>query len=324
MKGASRSSEPRLFIQRMKQQGLLHASKGALWRFRLAVSKLYIQLQDQLGWYRYADWIRECETIQEEIPEPGSSQHFLFLIASSSYNPSFVKDTLASLLAQSYPHWRACVYVADSKTLDSLVNSFKGETRIQWSLSPEVPPQIKPDEFTADWLGFLNSGDILSSHVLSVFASWLEAQPNATIIYSDTDKVSVDGLTRHDPSFWPDWSPELLLSVNYLNRAFFHRQELVNAAVDGTPLENAILRCVEMAGQIIHIPQVLFHTRDGQTPAWFGDSFLPENLIVHLERSGLKMWLIKVRQAQVHHNLAGPIHNPGSQLSSPPAIKSGC
>ena len=288
MKLALWSSEAGLFFQQIKQQGFFHAIKAALWRFRLALSKQYIHLQDQLGWYRYADWIRECETIQVEIPEPGSSQHFLFLIASSAYNPSFVIDTLASLLAQSYPHWEACVYVADSKTLDSLVNSFKGETRIHWSLSAEVLPQIKPDEFTADWLGFLNSGDILSSHALSVFASRLEAQPDGTILYSDTDKVSLDGLTRHDPSFWPDWSPELLLSVNYLSRALFHRQEFVNAAVNSAPLESAILRCTEKASQIIHIPQVLCHIRDGQTPAWFGDSFLPENLIGHLERCGLK------------------------------------
>ena len=43
----------------------------------------------------------------------------------------------------------------------------------------------------------------------------LQEHPDADMLYSDEDKLGVGG-RREQPFFKPDWSPDLLLSENYI------------------------------------------------------------------------------------------------------------
>ncbi|OGO10983.1 MAG: hypothetical protein A2030_06840 [Chloroflexi bacterium RBG_19FT_COMBO_50_10] len=289
MKWTVWGSEAGIFLKQIKQQGFNHAMRAILWRLRMATAKLHLQAQEKLGWYRYSDWIRDHERGQGLTPEPLLNPQLSYFVQISASSQSYLKDTLDSLVKQSYSHWKAYVYSTNSETPDTLINFYQHEPRIHWLLSAQVSPQFERiREQSGDWLGFLNAGDILSTHALAFFVSQMELHPDATIVYSDADKLTPDGLTRHDPSFWPDWSPELLLSVNYLTRGLFRRAELLKAAANAVDLEEAILRGSEGTGRIIHIPQVLCHVRDGQTFPWFADIFHPNNLKAHLERSGLQ------------------------------------
>lgn len=255
----------------------------------MACIKKYIQFQDRLGWYRYTDWIQENEPAPQIPLHSNQYPCFsLFILASASL-PSLLKDTLDSLRAQTYSHWQACVYLGTSDQLVTLKSTYEDEPRIQWQLCTETPPRINlDDESSGDWLGFLNAGDVLSDNGLAIFESGIETHPDATMIYSDTDRLSPDGKTRHTPSFWPDWSPELLLSVNFLNRALFRRDIFIQAFSNARDLEDALLRCTEVTGQVVHIAHMLYHIRDRQDPSWFGDRFQDKNLIAHLERAGLR------------------------------------
>lgn len=287
MKWALWGSDVRIFFQQIKQQGFSHAIRAALWRLNMALTKKYIQAQDRFGWYRYQDWIRDVETTQRIPPENNSHPHLFLYILFSSSPPSFLKATLESLLTQSYSNWDAYVYTVDSETLGQYINAYADETHIHWRLSPAIPLHIKTDlESPGDWLGFLNAGDTFPSVGLAYFVSEMETHPSASIIYSDTDMLSPDGTTRHSPSFWPDWSPELLLSVNYLKQALFRRDILIKDSSDDTDLEESVLRGIELSDQIVHIPHVLCHIRDGQISPWFGDNFRHKSLVAYLEGTG--------------------------------------
>ena len=300
MKRAFWSSEVGIFFRQIKQQGISHTIWAFTWRLRMAIVKVFIQIQDRVGWYRYPDWIRDNETAPQL--EPNSNFHPLLslLILCSSSQLAYLRDSLESLQAQSYSNWEAYVYFEDSDSLSSLISAFSEEPRILCRLAQGVPFQIPDLEFPGDWFGFINSGDTFASNGFAFYISEMEAHPSATIIYSDTDKLSPDGKTRYSPSFWPDWSPELLLSTNYLNQAFFLRDAMIDAAGKANNLEDALLRRIASANQIVHIPRVLFHIRDGQTSSWFGNNFQPTNLVAHLERTGRQD--IKIQTSPISHS----------------------
>jgi GT2 family glycosyltransferase len=287
MKLALWVSDIRNFFQHIRQYGFSHSIRATLWRLNLALTKIYIQAQDRFGWYRYQDWIRSVETIQQTSPEYSSHPHLLLYILFSGSSPSFLKDTLDSLLSQSYSNWDTYICVDDSDTLGQYSNAYQNENRIHWRLSPAIPLKITTDhESPGDWLGFFCAGDTFPSDGLAHFVSEIESHPNASIIYSDTDMLSQDGSTRHSPSFWPDWSPELLLSVNYLKQALFRRDILINDADKIVDLEDSLLGGIELTEQIVHIPRVLCHIRDGQISPWLGDNFRHKSLATYLERTG--------------------------------------
>ena len=145
----------------------------------------------------------------------------------------------------------------------------------------------------------LDHDDLLAPNALFVIAQSLERRPDTDIIYFDEDKISEDGLERSEPFFKPDWSPELLLSANYLMHSVIRRDlfAAVGGFANGT--EGAqdwdlMLRCTERTAAIVHIPQVLYHWRQllGSTAATYeAKPYVFENqrriVAEHLQRQGI-------------------------------------
>ena len=86
---------------------------------------------------------------------------------------------------------------------------------------------------------------------------------------TDHDMISSDGV-RHGPFFKPDWSPDLLLSMNYVTHFAVHRRALVVAAggfrkgFEGSQDYDLVLRTTEQARRVAHIPLPLYSW--GQPP----------------------------------------------------------
>ena len=87
------------------------------------------------------------------------------------------------------------------------------------------------------------------------------------MLYSDEDKLDMDGKALFDPHFKPDFNPDLLTSVNYICHLFVVKKELLDQVggfrqeFDGAQDYDFIFRCTENAEQICHIPKVLYHWR---------------------------------------------------------------
>lgn len=58
-------------------------------------------------------------------------------------------------------------------------------------------------------------------------AKVLNEHPYCDVIYSDEDKMDMDGGALFDPHFKPDFNPDLLTSVNYICHQFIVKRELV-------------------------------------------------------------------------------------------------
>ena len=100
----------------------------------------------------------------------------------------------------------------------------------------------------------------------------MNENPGADVLYSDEDKLDMDGGALFDPHFKPDFNPDLLTSVNYICHLFLAKRELVEKTggfrqeFDGAQDYDFIFRCTEQAERIVHIPMVLYHWRCRRIP----------------------------------------------------------
>jgi GT2 family glycosyltransferase len=289
MKPASCRAEVTAYSRRINRRGIFHTIHAIRWRIGVALHKRYLRFQDWSGLYSYQDWSQFYE--KKKLMEPADSPEICIsiIIKATKSNLNQVKDTFEALILQSHRNWEAYLILEQVENKLDFPVDIQDEPRIHLIENP-IHPAWKAG-LTAckgDWVVYLNSGDALAADALANVAHDIKTNPSATVIYSDTDRLSQNDLIRYSPSFWPDFSPELLLSVNYLQSAFLQRTDLSKAAEKTDDLEDALLRCVEEASKIIHIPHVLCHQRDGQDNTWLEDAFQPDNLVAHLERIGLK------------------------------------
>ena len=120
-----------------------------------------------------------------------------------------------------------------------------------------------------DFVGFLDHDDELSEDALFHVIKRLNHYRKLDVIYSDEDKVSQKE-RRVEPFFKPDWSPDLLLSMNYLAHFTVIRKHLINKVggfrrgFEGSQDYDLVLRVTELTDRIGHIQRPLYHWR--QTP----------------------------------------------------------
>ena len=77
-----------------------------------------------------------------------------------------------------------------------------------------------------DFVWPLVPGDELAPDAIARLIEALTADPQIDVLYSDEDELEASG-RRANPFFKPDWSPDLLLSMNYIGGAFSARRALV-------------------------------------------------------------------------------------------------
>jgi ADP-heptose:LPS heptosyltransferase/GT2 family glycosyltransferase len=112
------------------------------------------------------------------------------------------------------------------------------------------------------FLGVLRAGDELSADALLELAVTSGMCRECDFFYSDEQRTSP--ITKSMEAFCkPQWSPDLLLSTNYIGRLWCARLELFRRI--GATLNDLrrlgeydlVLRCTEQAAKICHVPAVL-------------------------------------------------------------------
>jgi hypothetical protein len=180
--------------------------------------------------------------------------------------------TVATLHEQAYAQWRLQVMASSEKMASRfrarIVRKFgHADERVDVGAWPDTVPlaQIaapKGELGEPTLIGILDAGDALGCDALLEFAIATGLEPEADFFYSDERCLSPSSRSV-EPFFKPDWSPDLLLSTNYIGRMWCARPPLL-AAVGATIAElrrrgeyDLILRCTEVATGIHHLPAVL-------------------------------------------------------------------
>ena len=187
---------------------------------------------------------------------------------------TWLRKAIDSVRAQGYPHWELCL-VNDCST--------KPQVRSVLDEYGAVDPRIRVKHLdrnvgiagasaqalslaTGEFVGLLDHDDELSPDALYEVVSRLNQDPELDLLYSDEDKVDLSGL-HVEPFFKPDWSPDLLLSMNYITHFSVFRRALLEQVggfrpgFDGSQDYDLLLRFTEETSRIAHIPRVLYHWR---------------------------------------------------------------
>jgi GT2 family glycosyltransferase len=229
----------------------------------------------------YGLWLESQEEFaQQQLPDQSVRQGYQpvlsILLSVGSPRLDWLRECLASVLQQSYPHWQLCITV--KKSLDSdikaLLEDCEGQDeRVQIvHLAPADGACSLQNKALAmaqgPFVALLGENDCLATNALWCVADALQEQPLVGMVYSDEDAVSASG-ERCNPQFKPDWNPDLLLAQNYVQDLCFYRLDLVRRVggfqevVEGAQGYGMALRIgYELAAdQIMHIPKVLYHRR---------------------------------------------------------------
>ena len=117
-----------------------------------------------------------------------------------------------------------------------------------------------------EFVVLFEGGDELAPDALFEVVKLLQEHQEADLIYSDVDEIDEKGV-RSDPYFKPGWSPDLLLSGDYISHLSVYRSSLleeIGGFREGfDPDYDLVLRATERTSEIHHIPKVLYHRRAG-------------------------------------------------------------
>jgi GT2 family glycosyltransferase len=125
---------------------------------------------------------------------------------------------------------------------------------------------------------------LLHRYALIEILKYFRSHPEADFIYTDQDRLSHLG-ERHSPLFKPDWSPELLYSVNYLKPLLIKREALDridnfwSAFLEGKHWHVILSHAMKMKPNILHLSEILFHIRSN-TKDW---SYISPALADHVD-----------------------------------------
>jgi GT2 family glycosyltransferase len=188
-----------------------------------------------------------------------------------------LREAIESVRNQIYGQWELCLADDGSECpeLASLLKEYaEKDARIRFVQLPQgggisSATNAATSLARGEFIAFLDHDDTLSPEALYRVVEVLQKHPDADLIYSDEDKLGATG-ERYDPFFKPDWSPDLLLSMNYVCHFLIVRRELFEAVgrlrsdFDGSQDYDLILRVTERTSRIHHIPRVLYHWRSSE------------------------------------------------------------
>jgi len=222
-------------------------------------------------------------TLTTEISE--KLNHFdkkpLISIIMPVYNvsPEWLDKAITSVELQWYENWELCI--ADDKstnkeTIDYLrsINNPKIKiTFLEKNLNISGASNAALTLATGEYIALLDNDDELTPDALYEMVKVIN-QTDADFIYSDEDFISTEGVCSN-PHYKPDFSPDLLLSHNYITHFSCFKKVLLekvgyfNSQFDGSQDYDLFLRLTEQTNNIQHIQKVLYHWRtiEGSTSA---------------------------------------------------------
>lgn len=187
----------------------------------------------------------------------------------------YLMEMIASIEKQTYTNWELCLSDGsgiDSELRELLEELSQNDNRIRYQGS-EIPLGISKNTNAAismasgEYIVLLDHDDLLTEDALFENASALDADDKIDVLYSDEDKVTMDGKRFFSPHFKSDFNIDLLRSMNYISHLFVVKRELVQivgkirSEYDGAQDYDFILRCIEKADKVHHIPRILYHWR---------------------------------------------------------------
>jgi GT2 family glycosyltransferase len=216
----------------------------------------------------------DLERMRDLLPLLAQRPTFSVLMPVYETPEEYLRVAIESVQRQAYPNWELCI--ADDASKQTHVRRVLEECAAE---DPRIKLVLRTENghiaaasnsalalATGEFVALLDHDDALAPDALFENALVVNRFPDVDLIYSDEDKI--DELGRHrDPYFKPGWSPDSLLSRNYVSHLGVYRRALIEEVggfrlgFDGSQDYDLVLRVAERARRVEHIPRVLYHWR---------------------------------------------------------------
>jgi hypothetical protein len=232
-------------------------------------------------------------------------------------------ETLECLTEQTYTNWQACIVWADSENLagwEWFKKKVNTDRRFKFkyleqnggiSKNSNAALELAEGEFVA----LLDHDDVLSPWAFYEVVRLLQSSPQLDFIYSDKNSITADGKFRLNALFKPEWSPEMLHSVNFLTHLNVIRTRLLleidgwDSETDGAQDWDLFFRLTERTTNIARLASILYHWRILPTSTASGLQAKPYAAIGqlksqqnHFKRMGLAAVVMPTPEGLFHVN----------------------
>jgi GT2 family glycosyltransferase/SAM-dependent methyltransferase len=174
-------------------------------------------------------------------------------------DPDGARKTLTSLKRGAARH-SDVMFVAPTEEVAAEVGAVPSPRVLLVGPSDRLVEQFATQKAGDSFVAVIQQGTVLLEGALGRVAEWVQSCPDADLLYGD--EVTIEGGT--ESSFYkPGWSPDLLMSTDYIGRLVFLRSDLFLKVLmptlepDADPVYNVALRAAEGTPTVVHIPEAL-------------------------------------------------------------------
>ncbi len=290
--------------------------------------------------HRYSKWIKNYEPLSfsgtyERLKAVKSKPLISIVVPCYNTPQRYLDELLQSVKSQIYENWQLCIAdgSTDGQASKYLREACKQDDRIAYikvgeNLGIVGNTNAGLEAAKGKFVAFMDHDDALSQYALAEVVIALDEDPETDLIYSDEDKLSDNGKTRLLPFFKPDWSPELLLGINYITHFVVARKSIVDQigglrqGLDGAQDYDFLLRFTEKTDKIKHIPKILYHWRlaDGSTAKNVSEKSYAHSagkraLADAAERRGVTAEMVEIPKRPTNYRLRFGLTGPQPKVS---------
>lgn len=187
----------------------------------------------------------------------------------------YLIELLECLKKQTYSNWELCLIDAsmEDNSVEKIVKNYQEKDgRIMYrrlrenaGISQNTNEALKMA--SGEYIGLLDHDDVLTADALYEIIKAINENDRPDVLYTDEDKLDMKTGRYYSPNFKPDFNLELLRSCNYIVHFLVVKTDMAKEIGGFLPEYNGsqdfdfVLRCIEKANQIVHIPKVLYHWR---------------------------------------------------------------
>ena len=242
-----------------------------------AINKI---LRARQGEVEYSKWLPKHLPTESELKMQREKQFshmpkISFVVPLYKTEPKYLDELIQSVKQQTYGNWELCLSdgSGENSPLKEILEKYVSEDERIKVISNEKPLHISENTnaaltiATGDFIAFGDHDDLLTPNAFYECVLAVNEHPDTEIIYTDEDKMVMEGGSFFQPHFKPDFNLDLLHTTNYICHLFVVKRELLEqvgglrSEFDGAQDYDFIFRCVETSDHIYHIPKILYHWR---------------------------------------------------------------
>jgi glycosyltransferase involved in cell wall biosynthesis len=188
----------------------------------------------------------------------------------------YFREVTQSIFAQTYANWEMCI-VDDGSRCEATITI---RQELERSSDPRIKVVTLPENrgiaeasqaalltATGDYVAFVDHDDLITPNALSEVVALLRKDPTIDYVYTDHAMADRDGWPT-SVSSKPEWSPEFLLSTNYIVHFKVVRRSLLlplgGLAQEVSHVQDLGMswRLVEANARIAHLPKPVYLWRE--------------------------------------------------------------